>query len=193
MKSVYILFICVFMAACATNEPDTSANSSAAPAPVDTNRAQENTSAAVVDTGKRIRIQSVIPYAKDNHIAKKIKSECSLNTNFANYLVSSAGNIKTADKLNKSASGQVLVMEIVDATSSGNAFIGHRKSATVRGTLYKQGKLVAGFTARRISGGGFLGGFKGSCSVLNRVMKAIASDISKWLASPIDGARLGDA
>jgi hypothetical protein len=84
-------------------------------------------------------------------------------------------------------------MEIVSARSWGNVFIGHSKAATVNGTLYNNGKKVASFTARRVSGGGMWGDFKGSCSVLNRVTKVVAKDIANWLESPVDGARLGDA
>jgi len=88
--------------------------------------------------------------------------------------------------------GKVLEVVISDAISGGNAFIGHRKYVAVEGTLYEDGKKVASFTGGRYSGGGALGGYKGSCSVLGRCTKALGKDIAGWLKNPEDGASLGD-
>lgn len=86
----------------------------------------------------------------------------------------------------------MLVVEISDAVSRGNPFIGHRKSTSVRGNLYQDGVKVAAFRGECDSMGGAFGGFKGSCSVLGRTVKTLGSDIAAWLAKPVDDARLGD-
>ena len=90
------------------------------------------------------------------------------------------------------SSGQVLRMEIINAESAGNAWIGHRKSVTVKGWLYKDGQQSAKFVARRNSSGGMGAGFKGSCDVLERSVNAIGKDVAAWLQNPVDGAQLGD-
>ena len=191
MKYLIIIFFCIFSVACASGGGNKSQSESVASE--SGGRTGQAATAAVTNSADAISIQIQIPYSKNSRIAGNIKDECELDRSLPNYLVAAVGNIKTVKKLSKSSKGKVLIIEITDAISSGNAFIGHRKSATVTGTLYKNGKKVASFTAGRISGGGMWGGFKGSCSVLNRIMKVVAKDISKWLDSPVDGARLGDA
>lgn len=62
----------------------------------------------------------------------------------------------------------------------------------MRGELYQDGQKVATVMARRVSRGGAFAGFKGSCAVLDRTVNAIGEDLAKWLANPVDGARLGD-
>ncbi len=200
MKYLPIIFFCIFSVACASgggneSQSESAASESSSNSSSSTDQADTATTsvASATNSAGAISIQTQIPYSKNNRIARNIKEECGLETSLPNYLVAAVGNIKTVKKLSKSSKGKVLIIEITDAISSGNAFIGHRKSATVTGTLYKNGKKVASFTAGRISGGGMWGGFKGSCSVLNRIMKVVAKDISKWLDSPVDGARLGDA
>jgi hypothetical protein len=74
----------------------------------------------------------------------------------------------------------------------GNAFIGHSKYSRISGALYQDGDRVAGFRAVRASMGGAFAGYKGSCSVLGRTMKALGKDIAQWLTNPDDGAELGD-
>lgn len=202
MKYLIIIFFCIFSVACASGGGNESQSESAASESSSNSKSSNSSSstgqadtatASVTNSAGAISIQTQIPYSKNNRIARNIKDECGLETSLPNFLVEAADNIKTVNKLSQKSKGKVLMIEITDAISSGNAFIGHRKSATVTGTLYKNGKKVASFTAGRISGGGMWGGFKGSCSVLNRIMKVVAKDISKWLDSPVDGARLGDA
>ena len=142
-----------------------------------------------------IHIQSIIPYAKGNHIASNIKSECLLNTQLSEFIAKHAeenGMTIVRGKASSNAKGHVLLIEITDAISSGNAFIGHRKFVSIKGTLYKDGKKLAGFSGRRNSMGGFWGGFKGSCSVLGRTVEALGGDVARWLHSPVDGMHLGD-
>lgn len=151
---------------------------------------------AKVNPRTAIWIPDAILFKTDAPIATNIKVECGLPEKFSSYLKLAADKAgvpvfrasKGAD-INKDR----LVVRIVDAVSSGNAFIGHRKYARAEGTLYKNGKKVASFAASRVSGGGFWGGFKGSCSVLDRVVRVMARDISLWLKHPVNDARLGDA
>ncbi|MGD8784227.1 MAG: hypothetical protein PVG75_07300 [Thioalkalispiraceae bacterium] len=200
MKYITVVVLCLFTVACASNNQSssstesqrTSASSSSTSSQAATAESQSST-APTSSAGDVILIAAQVPYAEDGSIPGNIRSECNLNTSLPNFMLAAAGNIKTTEKLTKNSSGKVLVMEITNARSWGNAFIGHSKAATVKGTLYDKGKKVASFTARRVSGGGFWGGFKSSCSVLNRIMKVVASDIINWLSSPVDAARLGDA
>lgn len=136
-----------------------------------------------------------VPFAEDAIVAGNIKRECPIGTQLTDALVrfaSADGHrvelVETVD----TTSGQVLKMEFHDAQSAGNAWMGHRKSVTVKGWLYRDGQQVAKFVARRNSGGGFAGGFKGSCAVLERTVNAIGKDVAGWLNNPVDGGQLGD-
>lgn len=143
-----------------------------------------------------IKIMSVIPYAKGSKVSTSIKNECKIQSQLSEFIQSYAAGegvgVLRKNKVSKKAKGKVLVVKITEAVSSGNAFIGHRKFSSIAGTLYKNGKKGDSFTATRISGGGAWAGFKGSCSVLGRTVKALGSDVTRWLKNPVDGAHLGD-
>jgi hypothetical protein len=40
--------------------------------------------------------------------------------------------------------------------------------------------------------GGAFAGYKGSCSVLGRTIKAIGKDVAEWMKAPSKDAQLGD-
>jgi hypothetical protein len=90
--------------------------------------------------------------------------------------------IKLLNKVNKDDKGNNVVVEILNAVSKGNAFIGHQEFILIRASLYKNGKLVDDIKIQRDSSGGLYAGFKGSCSVLGRCAKALGEDLSIWLA-----------
>lgn len=150
-----------------------------------------------VSLANPVTTQSVVPYSADSKIAKNIRNECTrLGSQFALFTQEFGKKFKVdvqlADTINTSAKGRVLQMEITEAVSMGNAFMGHQKYAAARGTLFENGKKVASFEARRQSMGGAFAGYKGSCSVLGRTMKAMGKDVAQWLQNPTDEAALGD-
>ena len=143
-----------------------------------------------------VKVPEKVPYAQDNEIAGNVKRECELDTLLGEAIIEYAADEKFAidpvAATNPGMPGRVLVVEIRDAVSAGNAFLGHRKSTSVRGALYVDGAKAAAFRARRDSMGGAFAGFKGSCSVLGRTVEALGEDIVEWLKDPRDGAELGD-
>ena len=150
----------------------------------------------VVVGAEPVKIPQSVPFAEDAEIAGKIKSECSINTQLGAFIVEYARRksvaVEQVPSTDKTTPGRVLVVEIRDAVSEGNPFLGHHKSTSVRGALYQDGQVVAKFKGRRNSMGGFGAGFKGSCSVLGRTVRALGEDIAGRLASPGDDAQLGD-
>jgi len=143
-----------------------------------------------------ISINSLIPYQNENAIQINIRQECNLGQQLSEYITSHAGEqgiaIHRVNQINPKGPGNVLVIEITNAISMGNAFIGHSKATSVQGKLYENGTLKGGFTGGRRSMGGVFAGFKGSCSVLDRTVKVLGEDIARWLKHPTDNARLGD-
>lgn len=144
-----------------------------------------------------ITLPRSVPYAADSHIASNIKAECDLPNKLAAYLAEYAQEkrleTRIADEVSASDPGKVLVMEIEEAVSRGNAFIGHQKFTRARGTLYQDGQEIGNFIAQRYSMGGAFAGYKGSCSVLGRTVKAMGSDVAQWLTAPTKDAQLGDS
>ncbi|MCK4710609.1 MAG: hypothetical protein KAU21_18490, partial [Gammaproteobacteria bacterium] len=128
--------------------------------------------AAKIDKISSIKVQSLVPYAKGSMVAANIKNECKINKQLSDYIFSYSAEkgiaVSLQGQVTENSAGQALVVEITQAVSSGNAFIGHRKFTSIKGSLFNNGTKQASFTAARTSGGGFFGGFKGSCSVLGR-------------------------
>ncbi len=143
-----------------------------------------------------VYIGSTVPYEDPTDIAKKILDGCDLPAEQAKFIVLAAKDkgmvVKQDDAAVKAGKGRILIVQITQARSSGNAWTGHNKSVTVEGKLMENGKEIAHFTGRRSSGGGFAGGYKGSCSVLNRCVKSLGKDIAAWLVNPETNNRIGE-
>ena len=138
-----------------------------------------------------VQLQRPVPYAEDNDVSDAIKTECKIGEQLADF-IKQYSSVPVEFTQTPATKGRVLQLEIVDAVSMGNAFLGHQKYTKAKGTLFQDGTKVASFKARRNSMGGAFAGFKGSCSVLGRTVEALGEDIGGWLASPRDGASLGD-
>lgn len=131
-----------------------------------------------------IQIPTDVGYAAEAAVPQNIRNECTtlgtkLSTFIEQYASSNGVATKRVEKLGKS--GRALRAEFTQAMSSGNAFIGHQKSMTVRVELFENGESQGSTTLTRNSMGGFAGGFKGSCSVLGRITKALGRDVADWL------------
>lgn len=128
-------------------------------------------------------------------IAPNIKSECQIDSQVMTWIknYSAKHNINVIIGAKPKAADTVLKITITDAMSTGNAAVGHNKYVTISGKLYKGKKLQSSFKASRRSGGGYFGGYRGSCSVLGSCAKTLGRDTALWLANPIDKSRLGDA
>ena len=140
-----------------------------------------------------LKVPSPVPFAEDNDIADNVKTECKLPEQFAEFVKEYAGEpVELVSGPLDTSQGRVLQLEISDAVSMGNPFLGHQKYTKIKGTLFENGQKVASFKGRRNSMGGAFAGYKGSCSVLGRTIKVLAQDIGAWLKAPQDGAVIGE-
>ena len=171
---IFVLAIITLLTACNSGNVKKVADESAAP----------SASSPVGD----VKVAAVIPFSKSNNIASNIKDECNLGEQLSRFIGESSDKhgmkVSRVGVLNSGKAKNVLMVEISDAVSMGNAFMGHRKSISIGGTLYKDGKMVKTFKGRRITGGGAFGGYKGSCAVLGRSAKALGKDVALWLKNP---------
>ena len=171
-------------------------------APTDTRSesspATASTSASRTETTDdgTIAIASEIPFAEYSRISANIKRECHLPKKLSDFIRIYAKSyrvpVKQMPSVSASDPGKVLVIEIVDSVSQGNAFFGHRKFTRIAGKLYQDGEAIGSFEASRYSGGGAFAGFKSSCAVLGRTVKALGRDVANWLRAPAMNSVLGD-
>lgn len=153
--------------------------------------------ACLAAQAESIKVAASTPYEEGHDIRNNIINECvNLGTKLATftqkYSDKKGMQIDLVESVDTSAAGKVLKLEISDAVSQGNAFVGHRKFVEIKGSLWEDGKKIASFDGQRSSGGGFGAGYKSSCSVLGRCVKTLGKDISAWLQNPQNGVSIGE-
>jgi hypothetical protein len=153
-------------------------------------------SPAVSSAQAPVTVASTAPFLDEGLIQKNVLAECKLPERMIELLIEQATaagiTVVKDDDAAKAGKGRVLVLQIVSASASGNAFMGKKELVSVKGRLTQDGADVGNFSATRTSGGGAFGGYKGACAILGRCMQTLGSDISKWLKNPSKDARLGE-
>ena len=130
-----------------------------------------------------------IRYGAEADVPEAVKAECGLDTQIPQWLAEYAPGATPSAPTD---AGRVLDIEIVAMMGAGGGMWSGPKQMTVVGTLTEGGAVVGTFRARRTTTGGAWGGYKGTCSLLGRVGKALAKDIGDWLRAPTNDARLGE-
>jgi hypothetical protein len=138
-----------------------------------------------------VEVRSPVPYASQAEVRQAVRTECQVGEKLASYLEQYGDDIELVTGEPES-SGRVLHVQITDVFAPGGGVFSGPKWMQVTGKLEQDGELVGSFRARRISSGAFTG-FSGTCGILARCARAIAQDITTWLAKPSKGALLGDA
>lgn len=133
-----------------------------------------------------VNIPASIDYKYVEAIPKKITSECTaLNSKLSNstkiHGKKMGVDFVQVKAVSPKGKGNRVHVDIINAVSSGNAFIGHNKSMTIHAYLYAGNTLVDDVELKRSSGGGFGAGFKSSCDVLERVTHKLGEDIATWV------------
>jgi hypothetical protein len=149
----------------------------------------------VQHTGTGTLIIKPISFKNDAYIRDAVKQECDLDGKLVQFIEQFAAgqyaNIVT-DSNTGSADAQVLTIEIEDVQGAAGGAWSGAKSVVIKGSLSQKGKMLGDFKARRYSGGGAFGGYKGTCAILGRCVKTLGKDVAEWLAHPISQAVLGD-
>ena len=133
-------------------------------------------------------------FAKSAVVPTPVQTECQLPEKLASFIESYVPK-KAFDAVqisDRGGSGKVLVVEITDLIGTGGGAWSGSKAVTISGKLMDGDKTIGSFIGRRTSGGGMYGGFKGTCSILGRCVKALGRDIGTWLKTPSTDSRIGE-
>jgi hypothetical protein len=147
--------------------------------------------AAAITVAKRT------PYGNDSRVPDKVRKECVIDKQLPEFIETYAGKnniavVQTDGAVSSKGKGKVLVVEFSDVMGSAGGVFSGAKAVSVEGVLYENGKKIGSFKGRRTSGGGAVFGYKGTCSILGRCVKALGKDISDWMVKPTMNARLGE-
>lgn len=144
-----------------------------------------------------VTIQEAIPFSKNLMVPQAVRRDCQLPTKLAMFIKKYAAkyrvNVKMTSGSLRRVRGRVLDIKIINILGTGGGAWSGAKFATIKGRLTENGRLRGSFIAARATGGGAFGGFKGTCSLLGRVVKALGKDVGRWLQNPSIDARLGQA
>lgn len=138
-----------------------------------------------------VSVQRSIPFASGSNATDAVKRECQLETKIPAYLAQYDSSVTLVDSV-KGAKGRVLQLEIAEVFAPGGGGMTGTKRVVVTGKLYENGKLIGNFRAQRGSTGGYWGGYKGTCVILQRCAKSIGKDIANWLKAPTKDASIGE-
>jgi len=141
-------------------------------------------------------VSGSLPFADGSGASREVQSECKLESKLPGFIRSAAKRgitVSVTDVPLDDVEGKVLHIEFTHVLGTGGGAWSGPKAVTVQGELREAGEVIGSFTSTRYSTGGAFGGFKGTCSILGRCVKAMGKDIARWLENPTMDALLGDA
>ena len=143
--------------------------------------------------GGTIKVLRSVGFAEGTIVRPAIKSECKMEGHLPRavqaYAQKNGIEVELVDALPDT--GRVLELEITDAIEMGNAWTGRQKGLVIQGRLLEDGALVGNFRGRRMTTGGFFGGYKGTCAFFGRCAKTLGHDVADWLKSPGKDSSIG--
>ena len=119
-------------------------------------------------------------------IPTAVRSQCAVDTLMGSYALSAIGKrvpAVQAAATSAQAGGDTFVqLTVLSVMGFGGGSWSGPKSMTIRAEVLKGGAVVGTTVLSRSSSGGAFGGFKGTCSILERVAVTLGKDVSGWLA-----------
>jgi hypothetical protein len=182
MKRVLTAAILMIGSVCLSQTPPAADSGQAA---AEAKPAEAKPEAAQVMATEAILMSDAVPYAEGSKIQVEVLQECTalgrqLADSTEKYGKQNGLNLVRAPAIDPAKGGKVLAMKIVSVVSA-RSIMAHTKSVAIRAELYKDGQLVSDYSPSRNSGGGVLGPYQSSCSVLERTVNTLGSDVARWL------------
>lgn len=143
--------------------------------------------------GGSIKLLRSVGFAEEAFVRPEVRTECNLEDRVPHWIQQFAQKngieIELVDALPET--GLVLELEIADAIETGNAWTGRQKGLVIQGRLLDNGELKGNFRGRRMTSGGFFGGYKGACAFFGRCAKTLGHDVAEWLRAPAMSSNIG--
>jgi len=137
------------------------------------------------------KIAVLVPAALDSSapIEESVKRECNVEGMIGNEVFQRVSQRYpgTAQLQNPGQAGDGFVLKVTITGvfgAGGGAWSGH-KAISIRADLLQNSKIVATKDLKRQSGGGAFAGFKGTCSIMDRIAVALGKDVAAWMPSAL--------
>lgn len=155
----------------------------------------KSASQPIQTSGTGTLIIKPIAFKDESYIRDAVKQECDLDGKLNQFIKESAARnyatILTDTEIGP-ADAKVLKVTIEEVEGAAGGAWSGPKTVTITGTLTENGKELGDFKARRYSGGGMFGAYKGTCAILGRCVKTLGRDVAEWMTHPTAKAVLGD-
>ena len=124
-----------------------------------------------------IMLLTPVTYAAESSVVPKVREACKIEERLAADVGDALGGTTA------STAGAVVRVSIVDVMGVGGGAWSGPKAISLRVELLKDGKVERSTRLTRTTSGGPLGGFKGTCAMLERDSSVLGKDVAKWVAS----------
>jgi hypothetical protein len=124
-----------------------------------------------------VTLLTPVTYAADSAVVPKVREACKLEERLTTDVGGALNGTTT------STAGQVVRVSIVDVMGVGGGAWSGPKAISIRVDLLRDGQVERSTHLTRTTTGGPLGGFKGTCSMLERDSSVLGKDVAKWVAS----------
>lgn len=155
----------------------------------------QSSSQPIQTSGTGTLVIKPIAFKDDSYIRDAVKDECALDGKLSQFIKENAARQYATiltDAETGPADAQVLTVTIEEVQGAAGGAWSGPKIVTITGTLSENGRTLGDFKARRYSGGGMFGAYKGTCAILGRCVKTLGRDVAEWVAHPTAHAVLGD-
>ena len=119
-------------------------------------------------------------------IPSAVKNECGLEMLLGNYALSAIdqriGSVQSVSAPEQAGINKIVQLTIISVHGAGGGAWSGSKSMSIRADIRKGGTIVDSTVLSRSSRGGAFGGFKGTCEILDRVVKVLGKDVAVWLS-----------
>ena len=124
-----------------------------------------------------VQLVTPVTYAAESSVVPKVREACKLEDRLAADISSGLAGVTG------SAPGQSVKVSIVDVMGVGGGGWTGPKAISIRVDLLQGDKVLRSTHLTRTTTGGAFGGFKGTCSMLERDSAVLGKDVAKWVAS----------
>jgi hypothetical protein len=135
----------------------------------------------------KVFLLTPVTYKSDASVVQRVREECQIEGMLEKDVGSAlrkrlSGG--TVDSETAAEGATVMRLQISHVLGVGGGAWSGPKALTVYAELLENGKLVRQARINRWSTGGVWGGFKSTCSIINRCSVAIAKDLTRWASDP---------